>query len=165
MKPALFKFVLGVLVLSSAPQADIAVTASASFGVSITVQSSCLASASAMPIEAFAVTPLKAISKVTVTCSHPTPYNVNIGSPGGATTNLKLVESNTVTTGQSGYPPGNGFIFNPNVISITNLRTSDSPFAVDLNSPAQNSFLARRFAARYSTARIYPDEVTVVVTY
>lgn len=163
MKSALSEFVLAVLLLSSAPQADIAATASTSFGVSITVEAACVISASSVRVEVFAITPLKAISNVSVICTHPTPYDISIRSFGWAATSSKLAESNAAVADQ--YLPSYAFISNSSVIPVTYLGVAAFSSADLRDAVARSSPLNDKAATRSLSARIYPDEVTVVVTY
>lgn len=163
MKSALSEFVLAVLLLTSTPQADIAATASTSFGVSITVESACVISATPVRVEVFASAPLKAISNVTVACTHPTPYDISIRSFGWAAANSKSDESNAAVTDE--YLSSYAFISNSSVIPVTylGLAAFSSPDLRD--AVARSSPLIDKTATRSFSARIYPDEVTVVVTY
>lgn len=162
MKSALSAFALGLLLLSSVPRAAISSTASTSFGVSITVQSLCLVSASAVPIGAFAIAPLKAISNVSVSCTHPTPYDVSLRSDGWAVTNSQFVELNTGMTGPGVHLPSYAFISSSNVIPITNLSVASFP-GVLREAVALTSSIEPK--PRSFSARSYPHEVTVVITY
>jgi spore coat protein U-like protein len=84
---------LGFLAFGLAPRPAVAATASASFGVSATVQATCLVSASAVTSGIYPGAVLNATSGVSVTCTKPTPYNVGLSSgpaPGAAVVTQKM---------------------------------------------------------------------------
>jgi spore coat protein U-like protein len=103
MKSPLSVFALGLLAFGLAPRAAVAATATASFSVTATVQANCLVSASAKTFGIYNGAVLKATSGVSVTCTHPTPYNVafSAGLASGAT-EVTLKMSGTVS-GSLGY--------------------------------------------------------------
>ncbi len=76
-KTAVSALLLILLALGLAPQAAVAATAGNSFGVSVMVEASCLASASSTMMRIDTVTPESAASSVSVQCSNSTPYNVS----------------------------------------------------------------------------------------
>jgi spore coat protein U-like protein len=62
------------------PRPAAATTPSASFGVSVIVQSGCRVSASATHLGTYAAAMAETASTFTVTCTLPTPYNVDLRS-------------------------------------------------------------------------------------
>jgi spore coat protein U-like protein len=86
MRTAQFAFALGFLVLNLAEMRALAATSTASFSVTATVQSTCLVSA---PAAAFgphtAATLTATTSHVSVSCTLPTSYSVDLRAAEKAT--------------------------------------------------------------------------------
>jgi len=80
MRLASFVFALAILELCPASRQAVAATTSASFAVTATVQATCQASSSAMGYKADAAAMKNAMSAVSVTCDHPTAYNVSLSA-------------------------------------------------------------------------------------
>jgi spore coat protein U-like protein len=80
MKLASPRFALGFLVSVLASGPALAATPSISFGVTATIQSGCLVSVTARVSTVFTSAVANAASAVSVTCTNPTPYNVNLST-------------------------------------------------------------------------------------
>ena len=75
---------LGLMALGLAPTSAVAATATTTFGVSATVQATCLISATPMAFGTYTGVVANSTSTVTVTCTNTTTYNVGL-NPGLAT--------------------------------------------------------------------------------
>jgi spore coat protein U-like protein len=79
MRNSRLAFALGFLALNLAARPALAATSTASFSVTATVQSTCLVSAPTAASEPHAAARLeKAATRVSVTCTLPTPYNIDL---------------------------------------------------------------------------------------
>ena len=79
-RSALTIFALGFLAFGATLMAA-ATTASASFGVTVTVQASCRTTTNAMAFKTYAAAALNPTPPVSVTCSNSVPYSVSV-TPG-----------------------------------------------------------------------------------
>ena len=78
MKSTLTRYALCLMVSCLASRPASSATASASFGVSVTVLASCTVSASTMELAAQA--DRNTTEAVSVTCSHPIPYSISLSA-------------------------------------------------------------------------------------
>ncbi len=78
-----------------------AATATASFGVTATVQPTCLISVTTMAFPAYTGVADTATSTITITCTDTTPYNVGLdpGTAPGATVTTRQMGSGTANLG------------------------------------------------------------------
>jgi len=151
---------LSFLVLATAFRPAVAATASVSFGVSVTVQDACLASASSIGSASLTSAPISAASAVSVNCARSTPYILGLSSeltPGltvapqrVATPAWELLGS-TLTAG------------NERIGSCG--RTADTETLADEGSAPSFSLLAQIPAEQYAATGAYADSVTISVTY
>lgn len=91
-----------------------AATTTTTFGVSVTVQNTCAASASSMRFGTYTGAKLNAASTVSVTCTQSTPYNVGLSeglAPGATVTNRKMIGPGLSLLGYS-LKSGNGRMSN-----------------------------------------------------
>jgi spore coat protein U-like protein len=134
-----FVSILGlcVLVISLASAPVHAATASVSFNVSATVLSSCAASASPTVFG----TAQAAAPAVSVQCSHPTAYNVEVKAGGGSAT----VANRVVGAGRAG--------------------DVDSTAAASTNAVQTIPALRPISLEQYVEGDLYKDAVVVTVTY
>jgi spore coat protein U-like protein len=101
-------YVVWLLVSGLTLRPAVAATASASFGVSATVQATCQASATARGVRIFADGTTNKASPVSVTCSNGAQYNVNLSAGTGFGANLALREmtgSSTALLGNALHLP------------------------------------------------------------
>lgn len=77
MRFASLSIALGILAFGYISSPAVAATSSASFGVTVTVLSSCAAST---PVAAFGNSATAAASPVSINCTNPTPYNVSLSA-------------------------------------------------------------------------------------
>jgi len=84
--------VIAVLTLGLTPSASATTTVTTTFGVSATVQSTCLISATALAFGTYTGVVDNATSTVSITCTNTTPYNValNPGTTGTTVTARKM---------------------------------------------------------------------------
>src|SRR5437764_1211679 len=80
MKSALSAAVLGVLTLGVASTSADAATVTTTFGVSATVQATCLVSATALAFGTYTGVVANSTSSVSVTCTNTTPYTVGLSA-------------------------------------------------------------------------------------
>jgi spore coat protein U-like protein len=80
MKSALPAVALGFLVLNLATQPVGAATVTTTFGVTATVQATCLVSATSLAFGTYTGAVATSTSAVSVTCTNTTPYNVGLSA-------------------------------------------------------------------------------------
>ena len=97
MKLASVAFALGFLASGFASKPALAATLSSSFSVSVTIVSSCRASAPATAFGAYTAAGVNATSPASITCTSPTPYNVSLSA--------ELVPSAIATTQKTAVSP------------------------------------------------------------
>jgi spore coat protein U-like protein len=153
-------FALAILAPGLAIGSIHAATASASFGVSATVQASCLATVSAPATGAYAAA-TNAPSAVSVACSNSAPYSVSFdsGLVHDAAVALRPISGSGFAL--LGYAQG------PNLRRTTNERQDLSTIAATgfgVGSVTELGF-PRRLSAQCAASDAYIDTVIVVVTY
>lgn len=159
---ALSVLILGFLAFNLAPETTKAATATSSFGVSVTVQATCLVTASSMNFGGYTGTALTATSALSVNCTNSTPYNVvlSAGLAPGATVNHRMMVG-----------PGSALLsyaLSSNSHGIVNWgRTAGSDtLAVTGNGTLQTlSVYGQIPAGQFTTTGAYSDTITVTVTY
>src|ERR1700733_5424095 len=80
MKSALPAIALSVLALGLVTKAAVAATATTTFGVTATVQATCLISATPLALGTYTGAVATSTSTVSVTCTNTTPYNVGLSA-------------------------------------------------------------------------------------
>ena len=80
LKSALPAFALGFLALGLVARPAFAATVTTPFGVSATVQATCLVSATALAFGTYTGVVANSTSTVSVTCTNTTPYNVGLSA-------------------------------------------------------------------------------------
>lgn len=80
MKSRLFAIVLGICAAGTGSRPMCAATPVSSFGVTATVQATCMVLASGVMFGTGTGEMVKATSTVSVNCTHSTPYNVSLGT-------------------------------------------------------------------------------------
>src|SRR4051794_15644756 len=108
MKCGLTVFALNLLTAAFGARAAVAATSAASFGVTVTVQASCVASATFMVLGNYIAAVRNAESSVSVTCTNSIPYTVSVP---GAPTPARMVAIRKMTVGGAGLP-GYGLVSN-----------------------------------------------------
>ena len=147
--------------LASTP-ASATTTATTTFGIGATVQSTCLVSATAMSFGTYSGSVANASSTVSVTCSNTTTYNVglNPGTASGA----------TVTTRQMTGPSSallNYSLFSDSSRSVNWGSTigTDTVSGTGNGSSQSITVYGQVPAAQYVTPGAYSDTITATVTY
>ncbi|MGA9585980.1 MAG: spore coat U domain-containing protein [Terracidiphilus sp.] len=139
-----------------------AATATAAFGVSVTVQSACIASASSMRFGTYNGAMVNATSTISVKCTHSTPYNIGLSegmAPGATVSNRKMIGPGLALLGYTLNPPS------------SELRNWGHTIGVDTvsgigNGSAQTfSVLGRIPAGQDVEDGAYADTITVTVSY
>jgi spore coat protein U-like protein len=159
---ALSVLVLGILTFNLAPETAGAATATASFGVSVTVQATCLVSASSMNFGAYTGTALSATSAISVNCTNSTPYNVGLsaGLAPGATVHHRMMVG-----------PGSALLsyaLSSNSRGIVNWGKTvgaDTVAGTGNGTPQALSVHGQIGAGQFVASGTYSDTITVTVTY
>lgn len=156
MRFALFAIALGLLASGLASRPALAATSTASFGVTATVQSSCQATA---PVSAFGNYATAGASPVSVSCTHPTPYNVSLSADLTASAAMKM-------TGPAKALLGYGLLLNSAHTNERGRTAGMDTLAGSGNgsSRAQASY-SQTAQARYVSSGAFADAITVTVTY
>jgi spore coat protein U-like protein len=156
MRFAPFAIALGFSISSLSSTSALAATSSASFGVSVTVQSTCQAST---PAVAFGNRSTTGLSPVSVSCSQPTAYDVTLsadlsGSAAGKAVNpIKTMQVYKLLAG-SAQPNTAGRIAGTKTMA----RGGNEP-----SSPG--SYYSRGGRTQDVASGAFADAVTVTVTY
>lgn len=152
IKNALPVFVLGVLASGLTPRPAVAATASASFSVSAVVEATCRATANTMALRTLAAAVLNPTSPVSVDCSNPVPYRVNItaGFGLGDTMAMREISLNS---------PRRGIVIRGQSMGGVTMIGVGSRFARSLADQG------RVLAKQYFAANAQFDTLIVTVTY
>jgi spore coat protein U-like protein len=161
LKLSLSAVVLAALGLASTP-ASATTTVTTTFGVSATVQSTCLISATALAFGTYTGAVSNATSAVSVTCTNTTTYNVAL-NPGVAT-------GATVTTRKMTGPSSS--LLNYSLFSNSGMTTNwGQTVGTDTvtgtgNGSAQNITVYGQIpASQYVNPGSYADTITASVIY
>jgi len=161
-KTATSVIVLGFLALAFSSWHAIAATATTTFGVSVTVQSACAASASSMRFGTYSGTAVNAASTISVTCTQSTPYNVGLSeglAPGATVANRKMVGPGFALLGYS-LKPGNGGMSNwGHTLGV------DTVSGTGNGSVQMLPVVGEIPAGQNAQDGAYADTITVTVTY
>jgi len=156
MKFARLAIALGFLASSLISTSALAATASASFGVSVTVQSTCQASA---PAVAFGNHPTTGSSPVSVSCTLPTAYDVSLSAnlsgrvTGKVVSPIKTMQVYKLLTGSAQIDTGD---------RIAGARTMAR---VGDQSSSASTYYRRTAWMQDVASGAFADAVTVTVTY
>jgi spore coat protein U-like protein len=162
VKPALLAGVLGSVALAMAPFSAIAATTTTTFGVSETVQATCLVSATALAFGTYTGAVSNSTSTVSVTCTNTTSYNVGLsaGLATGATVTSRSL------TGPGSALLGYGLFQNAGYTSNWGQTVSTDTVAGSGNGSAQPITVYGQIAAgQYVAPGAYTDTITATVTY
>lgn len=139
-----------------------AATATATMGVTSTVQATCLISATPLAFGTYTGAQVDSTGTVSVTCTNTTPYNVGL--------NVGLATGATVTTRKMTGP--SGALLNYALYSDTGRTTnwgntvSTDTVAGTGNAASQAlTVYGRETAAQYVTPGAYTDTITATITY
>lgn len=162
MKPALTVLVLGFLTFSVALKSALAATASGSFGVSATVPATCLAAASSVRFGTYKAGAANATSNVSMSCTDSTPYNVSLSAGGARGASAASPEMTALGLVWHGFVLASNNRENANPVHEVGTDT----VAGTGNGALQAITVRGQIPAGHSVAAgIYPDSITVTVTY
>jgi spore coat protein U-like protein len=160
MKPGLPIIAITFLVLSLAAAPAFAASVSSSIGVSATVESGCLVVAS--PGSGAEVSGKAAIS---VNCTNPTAYSVRFSS---AAAKRMTVVGGKVTGSRSAlldYVLASGLAGKVDGGATASPDAAEGTWSLDPHTLAKEMLKARVRVDRSATERLYPDTITVTITY
>jgi spore coat protein U-like protein len=162
LKSALPAFALGFLALGLASRPAVATIVTTTYGVSATVQATCLVSATPMAFGAYTGVVANSTSTVSVTCTNTTPYNVGL-SAGVAT-------GATVTTRQMTGPASavlSYALFSDAARSVNWGQTigTDTVTGTGNGSAQALTVYGQTAAAQFVAPGGYADTITATVTY
>ena len=162
MKFALTVFVLGFLTFSSALKAALAANANGPFGVSATVQATCLASASSVRFRTYRSAAVSATTNVSMNCTDATPYDISLGAERASGTIAVSSKMTALGLVLHGYLLASNTEENVNPVHGAETDT----VAGTGNGASQNITVRGPIPAWHSVAEgVYPDVITVTVTY
>ena len=159
MRSASSAFVLGLLVLGLPSRPALPATPTASFGVSATVQATCLVSASAGTLGTYAGAMLNPAATVSVNCTNPTPYNISLDV---SAANSAAAPTRTTTETDSTLPRHTLVSNFHEVINRGRMVDADTVAGVG-NSSVQVVAVDGKISAREHLGA--PDTITVTIIY
>ena len=137
-------------------------TATASFGVSVTVQATCLVSASSMNFGAYTGTALNATSAISVNCTNSTPYNVGLSAglaPGATVNNRRMVGPGSALLSYALSSSSQG------IVNWGKTVGADTVAGTGNGTPQALSVHGLISAGQFITTGAYSDTITVTVSY
>jgi spore coat protein U-like protein len=162
LKSGVSAAVLGSLALGLGARPASATTATTTFAVTATVQSTCLVSATAMAFGTYTGALATSTSTVSVTCSNTTPYNVGLsaGLATGATVGTRAMTGPGAATLSYGLFQDAGHTVN------WGLTVGTDTVAGTGNGSAQAiTVYGQTAAGQYVAPGSYADTITATVTY
>jgi len=162
MKFALPCVVLVSMALGLASRPALAATATTTFGVNATVQSTCLVSATAMAFGTYTGAVATSTSAVSVTCTNTTPYNVGLSAG--------LATGATVTTRSMTGPAAAllGYaLFSDSARTVNWGQTIGTDTVTGTGNGAAQAITVygQAAASQYVAPGAYADTITATVTY
>jgi spore coat protein U-like protein len=162
MKSVLPAVALSLLALGLAPTPALAATATTTYGVSATVQATCLVSASALAFGTYTGVVANSTSAVSVTCTNTTPYNVGLsaGLATGATVSArKMTGPSSALLGYAMYSDAS------HTINWGQTIGSDTVAGTGNGSAQAITVYGQAAAGQYVAPGAYADTITATVTY
>jgi spore coat protein U-like protein len=162
MKSVLPTVALGFLMLGLATKPAVAATATTTFSVTATVQSTCLVSATAMAFGTYTGAVATSTSAVSVTCTNTTPYNVGLSAG--------LATGATVTTRQMTGPASAvlGYaLFSNSARTVNWGQTIGTDTVTGTGNGAAQALTVygQATAGQFVAPGAYTDTITATVTY
>jgi spore coat protein U-like protein len=162
LKSVLPAVALGFLVLGLATRPATAATATTTFGVTATVQATCLVSATALAFGTYTGALATSTSTVSVTCSNTTPYNVGLSAG--------LATGATVITRQMSGPASAllSYAMFSNATRTTNWGQTigtDTVTGTGNGSAQALTVYGQVTAGQFVAPGAYADTITATVTY
>jgi spore coat protein U-like protein len=162
MKSALPAVALGFLALGLATQPAVAATVTTTFGVTATVQATCLVSASSLAFGTYTGAVVDTASSVSVTCTNTTPYNVGLS--------VGLATGATVTTRKMTGPASallSYALFSDSSRTVNWGQTIGTDTVTGTGNGAAQaiSVFGRLASGQFVAPGAYTDTITATVTY
>jgi spore coat protein U-like protein len=162
LKSVLPAVALCFLVLGLATRPAVAATATTTFGVTATVQSTCLVSATALAFGTYTGALATSTSTVSVTCTNTTPYNVGLSAG--------LATGATVTTRQMTGPASallNYAMFSNSTRTTNWGQTVGTDTVTGTGNGAAQALTVygQVTAGQFVAPGAYTDTITATVTY
>jgi spore coat protein U-like protein len=162
MKSTLPAVILGFLALGFGATSAIAATATTTFGVSATVQATCLVSATPLAFGTYTGVVANSTSTVSVTCTNTTPYNIGFSAG--------LATGATVTTRKMTGPAAallSYAMFSDAARTLNWGGTigTDTVAGVGNGSAQALTVYGQTAAGQYVAPGAYADTITATITY
>jgi spore coat protein U-like protein len=162
MKSALPAIALGVLALGLSTKPAVAATATTTFGITATVQATCLVSATPLALGTYTGAVANSTSAVSVTCTNTTPYNVGLSAG--------LATGATVTTRQMTGPASavlSYALFSDSSRTVNWGQTIGTDTVTGTGNGAAQAITVygQATAGQFVAPGSYTDTITATVTY
>jgi spore coat protein U-like protein len=150
------------LVLGLATQPAVAATVTTTFGVTATVQATCLVSAASLAFGTYTGAVVDTASTVSVTCTNTTPYNVglSVGLATGAT-----VTTRKMTGPASALLSYSLFSDSSRTLNWGQTIGTDTVTGTGNGAAQAISVFGRLTAGQFVAPGAYTDTITATVTY
>lgn len=162
MKYASFAFALGFLASGLAPRPALAATASASFAVTATVQAACQVSSPATAFGVYTTIGTNATSAVSVACTHPTAYSVDLSAGLAAVDTATAQKIRGPASALLGYALLSEYA---RTVNLGRTAGTDPVTGTGNGSSPAHAVFGRTAGAQYVASGAYADTITVTVTY
>jgi spore coat protein U-like protein len=162
MRSALPAVALGIVALGLATKPAVAATVTTTFGVTATVQATCLVSATPLAFGTYTGAVATSTSAVSVTCTNTTPYNVGLsaGLATGATVTTRSM------TGPAAALLGYGLFSDSGHTTNWGITISTDTVTGTANGAAQPITVFGQIpAAEFIAPGAYADTITATVTF
>jgi spore coat protein U-like protein len=162
IKSALPAVALGFLALGLASRPALAATATTTFSVTATVQSTCLVSATNMAFGTYTGAVATSTSAVSVTCTNTTPYNVGLSAglaTGATVTTRKMTGPAAAVLGYALFSDPARSVNWGQTIGTDTVTGTGNGTAQALNVYGQAT------AGQFVAPGAYSDTITATVTY
>ncbi|MES2390274.1 MAG: spore coat protein U domain-containing protein [Acidobacteriota bacterium] len=132
------------------------------FGVSATVQATCLISATAMSFGTYTGVVANSTSTVSVTCTSTTPYSVSLdaGATSGATTTTRKMKATGANVLSYAL-----FSDSSRTVNWGNVISTDTVAGTGNGASQAITVYGQVAAGQYVTPGAYSDTITATVTY
>ena len=165
MKPGLPIIAIACLTLSLSADMLGAASVSSSFGVSATVESGCLAIASPGSLASSDGVRVSAAPAVQVNCTNPPAYSVGFSpaaAKGGTVSGRKVSGTGSALLD---YVLVSGLAGKADRGETVSADAAAGVWSLDPHMLAKEMLEARARVNQSGTARVYPDTITVTITY
>ena len=165
MKPGLPIIAIACLTLSLSSEMLCAASVSSSFGVSATVESGCLAIASSGSLPGSDGAKTGATPAVQVNCTNPTAYSVGFSpaaARGGTVSGRKVSGTGSALLD---YVLVSGLAGKVGRGDTVSTESAEGVWSLDPHALAKSLLEARARIDQSGAERVYPDAITVTITY